>query len=42
MPVESGRADRAGPIPFDEVVELALYDPDGGFYATGGQRRPPR
>ncbi|MEQ1786681.1 MAG: SAM-dependent methyltransferase [Acidimicrobiales bacterium] len=28
---------RRGPIPYDEVVELALYDPDGGFYATGGQ-----
>ncbi len=26
-----------GPIPFDEVVEAALYHPDGGFYATGGQ-----
>ena len=28
---------RRGPIPFEEVVELALYDPDGGFYATGGR-----
>ena len=25
-----------------EVVELALYDPDGGFYATGRPGRPPR
>ncbi len=28
---------RRGPIPFEEVVELALYDPNGGFYATGGR-----
>jgi SAM-dependent MidA family methyltransferase len=28
---------RRGPIPFEEVVEAALYDPDGGFYATGGR-----
>jgi SAM-dependent MidA family methyltransferase len=27
---------RRGPIPFAEVVDLALYEPDGGFYATGG------
>ncbi len=27
---------RHGPLPFDEVVELALYDPEHGFYATGG------
>lgn len=26
-----------GPVPFDEVVELALYHPEGGFYATGGR-----
>ena len=26
-----------GPIPFGDVVELALYDPDVGFYATGGR-----
>jgi SAM-dependent MidA family methyltransferase len=29
--------ERRGPIPFREVVERALYDPAGGFYATGGQ-----
>lgn len=29
--------ERRGPIPFEEVVEAALYDPDGGFYATGGR-----
>jgi SAM-dependent MidA family methyltransferase len=28
---------RRGPIPFSEVVEHALYAPDGGFYASGGQ-----
>jgi SAM-dependent MidA family methyltransferase len=29
--------ERRGPIPFEEVVASALYDPDGGFYATGGR-----
>jgi len=29
--------ERRGPIPFREVVELSLYDPAGGFYATGGR-----
>jgi SAM-dependent MidA family methyltransferase len=28
---------RRGPIPFADVVELALYDPSGGFYASGGR-----
>jgi SAM-dependent MidA family methyltransferase len=28
---------RHGPIPFDRVVERALYDPDGGFYEVGGR-----
>lgn len=27
---------RRGPVPFAEVMELALYDPEHGFYATGG------
>jgi len=27
---------RRGPIPFREVMELALYDPAEGFYASGG------
>ena len=27
---------RRGPVPFAEVMELALYDPDHGFYASGG------
>ena len=26
-----------GPIPFEDVVELALYHPEHGFYAAGGQ-----
>lgn len=34
---------RHGPIPFDEVMRLALYDPELGFYASGagaaGRRR---
>lgn len=27
---------RRGPLPFSEVMEAALYDPDHGFYASGG------
>ncbi|WP_208029015.1 SAM-dependent methyltransferase [Rhabdothermincola sediminis] len=30
------RIDRYGPLPFDDVIELALYDPDHGFYTSGG------
>ncbi|HEV3353573.1 MAG TPA: SAM-dependent methyltransferase [Acidimicrobiales bacterium] len=30
------RARRLGPIPFDEVVDIALYHPEHGFYSTGG------
>ncbi|HEV7887593.1 MAG TPA: hypothetical protein VGO92_08535, partial [Acidimicrobiales bacterium] len=26
-----------GSLSFAEVVEVALYDPDAGFYATGGR-----
>lgn len=26
---------REGPIPFDQYVDVALYDPDGGFFARG-------
>ncbi len=29
--------ERRGPIPFEEVVELTLYHPEGGFYASGGR-----
>jgi SAM-dependent MidA family methyltransferase len=32
------RVRRRGPIPFDEVVDLALYHPDHGFYSAGGGR----
>ncbi|MEJ5253998.1 MAG: SAM-dependent methyltransferase [Acidimicrobiales bacterium] len=38
-PVErevAARIERYGPLPFDEVVELALYDPEHGFYQRGG------
>ncbi len=31
------QVQRRGPISFAEVVERALYSPDGGFYATGGR-----
>lgn len=30
------RIRRRGPLPFDEWMEAALYDPDGGFFATAG------
>ena len=30
------RARRLGPIPFNEVVELALYHAEHGFYSSGG------
>ncbi|MGH9245078.1 MAG: SAM-dependent methyltransferase [Acidimicrobiales bacterium] len=33
----AARIRRHGPIPFDEVVEAALYDPEHGFYATTGR-----
>lgn len=29
-------AGRSGPLGYDEVVDLALYHPDLGFYETGG------
>lgn len=28
---------RHGPLPFDQVMAAALYDPTGGFYTAGGQ-----
>lgn len=28
---------RHGPLPFDRVLDRALYDPDGGFYEGGGR-----
>ena len=35
--VVADRCRRLGSIPFDELVELALYHPQLGFYASGGQ-----
>jgi SAM-dependent MidA family methyltransferase len=32
----AGEIRRRGPIPFSEVMDLALYDPSDGFYASGG------
>jgi SAM-dependent MidA family methyltransferase len=32
----AARIRRHGPLPFDEVMRIALYDPAHGFYATGG------
>ena len=29
---------RDGPIPFERFMEMALYDPDGGYFATGPLR----
>ena len=33
----SRRIDRDGPLRFSEVIDLALYDPERGFYATAGR-----
>jgi len=30
--------ESAGPIPFEVFMDLALYDPDGGFFTTGTLR----
>ncbi|HDL49950.1 MAG TPA: class I SAM-dependent methyltransferase, partial [Actinobacteria bacterium] len=27
-----------GPIPFEEFQQIALYDPEGGFFASGKLR----
>ena len=29
---------REGPIPFDRFMEMALYDPDGGYFGSGPLR----
>jgi SAM-dependent MidA family methyltransferase len=34
--VVAAEIERRGSLPFSEVMELALYDPEYGFYATGG------
>lgn len=31
------RIERHGPVGFDQLMEIALYHPDHGFYASGGQ-----
>ena len=33
----AARIRRRGPIPFAEVMDVALYDPVHGFYAAGGE-----
>lgn len=38
-PIDSAVVDLVrghGPLPFSQVMDLALYDPDHGFYASGG------
>jgi len=32
------RIRREGPLPFDEFMRVALYDPDAGYFATGPLR----
>jgi SAM-dependent MidA family methyltransferase len=32
------RIEATGPIPFEAFMDLALYDPDGGFFTTGKLR----
>lgn len=34
--IVADRARRFGPLPFDQVVELALYHPQSGFYSNAG------
>lgn len=36
MEVVRSRVRRVGPISFAEYMEIALYDPDLGFYSSGG------
>jgi SAM-dependent MidA family methyltransferase len=28
----------SGPMPFERFMDLALYDPDGGFFTSGKLR----
>jgi SAM-dependent MidA family methyltransferase len=30
--------ERVGPMPFDRFMEVALYDPEGGYFTAGGLR----
>ncbi len=32
------RINDDGPMPFDEYMEICLYDPDGAFFTTGPVR----
>ena len=34
----AGLIRRDGPMPFDRYMEMALYDPDGGYFASGPLR----
>ena len=34
----AGEISRSGPIPFERFMEMALYDPEGGYFATGPLR----
>lgn len=34
--------EAAGPLPFDRFMELALYDPDGGYFSSGPALRSSR
>ena len=34
----SAEIARTGPIPFERFMEMALYDPDGGYFTTGPLR----
>ena len=36
-----GLVHRHGPLSFEQVVELALYAPEGGFYSSGGRAGRP-
>jgi SAM-dependent MidA family methyltransferase len=36
LPRIIGRIEAEGPMRFDDYLESALYDPDGGFYTTTG------
>lgn len=36
MGVVQGRVRRFGPISFEDYLDIALYEPEAGFYSTGG------
>ena len=41
-PAVADEIRRHGAVPLDRVLERALYDPDAGFYETGGRAGRPR